>query len=69
MVKALITVLAVLCLLPSLPAVGWHAVPTWSALLAGVAVTLALWKPLGLEDEGAYAAAFVDCPSWASERR
>ena len=45
MVKALITLLAALCLLPSLPAVGWSALPTWGALLAGVAVTLVLGNP------------------------
>jgi uncharacterized integral membrane protein (TIGR00698 family) len=45
MVKALITAFAALCLVPTLPAVGWHAVPTWAALLAGVAVTLVLGNP------------------------
>jgi uncharacterized integral membrane protein (TIGR00698 family) len=52
MVKALITVLAVLCLVPSLPALGWHAVPTWSALLAGVAVTLVLGNPWASRTKG-----------------
>lgn len=52
MVKALITVLAVLCLLPSLPVVGWHAVPTWSSLLAGVAVTLLFGNPWASRTKG-----------------
>jgi uncharacterized integral membrane protein (TIGR00698 family) len=45
MVKALITLLAVACLLPELPTLGWHAVPTWGALLAGLAVTLVFGNP------------------------
>jgi uncharacterized integral membrane protein (TIGR00698 family) len=45
MAKALICLLAVLCLGPDVPALGWHAVPTWGALLLGVAVTLGLGNP------------------------
>jgi uncharacterized integral membrane protein (TIGR00698 family) len=45
MSKPLIVVLAILCLLPSWPAIGWWAVPTWAALLGGVLVTLALGNP------------------------
>lgn len=45
MAKSLIALLGILCLLPDVPAVGWHAVPTWAALLAGVAVTLGLGNP------------------------
>jgi uncharacterized integral membrane protein (TIGR00698 family) len=45
MVKPLIALLAVLCLVPDLPPLGWHALPTWGALLAGVAVTLVLGNP------------------------
>ena len=45
MAKPFILLLALLCLLPSLPALGWHAIPTWAALLAGVAVTLAVGNP------------------------
>ncbi|MGO8970669.1 MAG: YeiH family protein [Myxococcaceae bacterium] len=45
MTKPLVTLLALLCLLPDLPSMGWHAVPTWAALLAGIAVTLTLGNP------------------------
>jgi uncharacterized integral membrane protein (TIGR00698 family) len=45
MAKPLILLLALACVLPNLPALGWHAIPTWAALLAGVAVTLALGNP------------------------
>jgi uncharacterized integral membrane protein (TIGR00698 family) len=45
MAKPLICLLGLFCLLPSLEALGWHAVPTWAALLAGMAVALALENP------------------------
>jgi uncharacterized integral membrane protein (TIGR00698 family) len=45
MAKALICFLAVLCLVPDVPALGWHAVPTWGALLLGVALVLAFGNP------------------------
>ncbi len=45
MVKPLILVVAALCLLPSIPSVGWTALPPWGALLAGIAVTLVLGNP------------------------
>ena len=45
MAKPLIFLFAVLCLVPDLPAVGWRAVPTWAALVAGVALTLSLGNP------------------------
>ncbi len=35
----------VLCLLPDVPVVGWRAIPTWAALVAGVAVALTLGNP------------------------
>jgi uncharacterized integral membrane protein (TIGR00698 family) len=43
--KPLIWLLAVFSVLPDLPTLGWRAVPTWAALLAGVAVTLAFGNP------------------------
>lgn len=43
--RILIPILGVLCLLPDLPQIGWHAVPTWAALLAGVALALLLGNP------------------------
>jgi hypothetical protein len=39
--RALVPVIAILCLLPDLPALGWRAIPAWGALVAGIAVTLA----------------------------
>ncbi len=45
MTKLLVPLLALLCLLPDLPSLGWRAVPTWAALLAGIAVTLILGNP------------------------
>jgi len=45
MSKLLISLLGLLCLLPDLPALGWRAVPTWAALILGVAVTLVLGNP------------------------
>ncbi|QQR75030.1 MAG: putative sulfate exporter family transporter [Holophagales bacterium] len=42
---AAIVGLGSLCLLPDLPAIGWRAVPSWLALLAGVAVALAFGNP------------------------
>ncbi|MGE5234360.1 MAG: YeiH family protein [Acidobacteriota bacterium] len=43
--RTLIPILGFLCLLPDLPQIGWHAVPTWAALLIGVAVALLLGNP------------------------
>jgi uncharacterized integral membrane protein (TIGR00698 family) len=45
MAKPLIALLATLCLVPDVPALGWRAIPTWGALLLGVAVTLGLGNP------------------------
>jgi len=45
MAKPLIWVLGALCLVPDLPAIGWRAVPTWVALVAGIVVTLVLGNP------------------------
>ncbi len=45
MTKALISLIAVACLLPDVPALGWRALPTWAALLLGVAVTLVVGNP------------------------
>ena len=45
MARILIPALAILCLVPSVPAVGWRAVPAWAALVAGVAVALTLSNP------------------------
>lgn len=45
MVKPLILIVAAVCLLPSIPSVGWTALPPWGALLAGIAVTLVLGNP------------------------
>jgi len=45
MARILIPFLAVLCVIPSVPALGWHAVPTWLALVAGVVVTLIFQNP------------------------
>jgi len=36
---------AALCLVPDLPALGWHAVPGWVALLGGVALALTAGNP------------------------
>jgi len=43
--RILVPILALLCLVPDVPAIGWHAVPTWAALLAGVAIALTLRNP------------------------
>jgi uncharacterized integral membrane protein (TIGR00698 family) len=45
MAKLLIPLLAALCLVPDVPALGFPAIPTWAALLLGVAVTLVLGNP------------------------
>jgi len=45
MAKILISLLAGLCLLPDLPGLHWHPVPTWGALVLGVALTLTLGNP------------------------
>jgi len=45
MAKPVLLLLAALCLLPDVPAVGWIALPPWGALLAGIAVTLLLGNP------------------------
>jgi uncharacterized integral membrane protein (TIGR00698 family) len=45
MTKPVLLLLAALCLLPDVPAVGWIALPPWGALLAGIAVTLLLGNP------------------------
>jgi len=45
MSRALILLLGALCLVPPVPALGWRAIPTWAALLAGVAVALTLRNP------------------------
>lgn len=41
----LIGTLALLCLLPELPGLPWHALPAWAGLLAGLAVALTLGNP------------------------
>jgi uncharacterized integral membrane protein (TIGR00698 family) len=43
--RALVPAIAILCLLPDLPALGWRAIPAWGALVAGIAVTLAIGNP------------------------
>jgi uncharacterized membrane protein YadS len=43
--RALVPAIAILCLLPDLPALGWRALPAWGALVAGIAVTLAIGNP------------------------
>ena len=45
MARVLVPLLAALCVVPALPSIGWHAVPTWAALLAGVAIALTLRNP------------------------
>lgn len=45
MAKPLILLLAALCLVPKVGALGLPAIPTWGALLLGVAVTLVLGNP------------------------
>jgi len=45
MAKLVVVALAALCLVPNVPALGWHAIPTWAALVAGVAVALTLHNP------------------------
>jgi uncharacterized membrane protein YadS len=45
MARIVIPVLAFLCLVPNIPGLRWHAIPTWAALLAGVAVALTLHNP------------------------
>ncbi len=45
MLRALIVVLAALCLVPDVPALHWHAWPAWAGLVAGVAVALAFGNP------------------------
>lgn len=45
MAKPVLLLLAALCLVPDVPAVGWRAIPPWGALLAGIAVTLLLGNP------------------------
>ncbi len=45
MSRILIPLLSLLCLVPNVPAIGWRAIPTWGALLAGVAIALTLRNP------------------------
>lgn len=45
MASWLILILALLCLIPDLPAVHWHAWPAWVGLLVGVLVALTLGNP------------------------
>jgi uncharacterized integral membrane protein (TIGR00698 family) len=44
-VRALVSFIALLCLLPDLSAAGWRAIPAWGALVAGIAVTLTVGNP------------------------
>jgi uncharacterized integral membrane protein (TIGR00698 family) len=41
----LLVLLGVLCLLPDVPTLHWHALPGWAGLLAGLAVALTLGNP------------------------
>jgi uncharacterized integral membrane protein (TIGR00698 family) len=41
----LIPLFALLCLLPDVPILHWHAVPSWLGLLGGVALALTLGNP------------------------
>ena len=50
--KVLIGLIAALCLLPDVPGLGWRALPTWGALLLGVAVTLVLGNPWAARTKG-----------------
>jgi uncharacterized integral membrane protein (TIGR00698 family) len=43
--RLLVSIGALLCLVPDIPAIGWRAMPTWAALLAGIAVTLTAGNP------------------------
>jgi hypothetical protein len=45
MIRALSLLAAALCLVPDLPALGWHAVPGWVALVCGVALALTAGNP------------------------
>ncbi|HTP52889.1 MAG TPA: putative sulfate exporter family transporter, partial [Anaeromyxobacteraceae bacterium] len=45
MARVLVPLVAALCLIPDAPVLGWRAIPTWGALLAGVAVALTFRNP------------------------
>lgn len=45
MARGLIPLLALLCLVPDLPALGWRGLPAWAGLVAGVLISLLAGNP------------------------